>query len=83
MQLQGQIIYKDGTTEPILTYTEREYECEITTKSGKYLYQSCVVQAPTGILRGGYQFYQYDFRRQVWYEANHIKEFQIKENQNV
>ena len=82
MQLQGQIVYKDGTIEPILAYTEREYECEVTTESGKYLYQPYVIEAPNGLILGDYRFYQYDYRRQEWYEANNIKEFQFKENKN-
>ena len=83
MQLQGQIVYKDGTIEPILAYAERECECEVTTESGKYLYQPYVIETPNGLLLGDYQFYQYDYRRQEWHEANNIKEFQIKENNNV
>ena len=83
MQLQGQIVYKDGTIESILAYAERECECEVTTESGKYLYQPYVIETPNGLLLGDYQFYQYDYRRQAWYEENNIKEFQIKENRNV
>lgn len=83
MKARGQILYKDGTTEPIVTWTERECECEVETEFGRYLYQPYVITTPYGMLLGGHRFYKYDFSRQLWHEADNIKEFQvIKENNN-
>lgn len=84
MKARGQIIYKDGTIEPIITYIERERECEVETEFGRYLYQPYVIQAPNGMLLGDYRFFKYDFSRSTWYAVDNIKEFQIiEENNNV
>ena len=77
--MKGQIIYEDGTTEPILTFTEREYECEVTAPSGKYLYQTFVQTHESGYKIGGYWFLRFDYGLRHWIVDNRIKEFQIME----
>ena len=79
MSTKGQILYKDGTTEPIIVWTERECECEVETEFGRYLFQPYVITIPNGMQIGGHRFYKYDFNRQLWYEVDNIKEFQVIE----
>lgn len=79
MKAQGQILYKDGTTEPIVAWTERECECEVETEFGRYLFQPYVIATPYGMQLGGHRFLKYDFNQQLWYEVDNIKEFQVKE----
>lgn len=79
MKARGQILYKDGTTEPIISYVEREYDCEVITDSSTYLYHPYVITAPNGMQLGTYQFYKYDYRQHMWYPVDNIKEFQIVE----
>lgn len=79
MSTRGRILYKDGTSEPIITYIEREYDCEVITDSGTYLYHPCVLTAPNGMQLGDYQFYKYDYYRRTWYEVDNIKEFRFDE----
>lgn len=83
MRARGQILYKDGATEPIITWTERECECEVETGLGRYLFQPYVITTPNGMLLGGHRFYKYDFSQQTWYEADNIKEFQVEEKENA
>lgn len=81
MKVRGQILYNDVTTEPIITWTERECECEVETEFGRYLFHPYVITTPSGLQLGGHRFLKYDFDRQLWYEVDNIKEFQIiKEN---
>ena len=79
MQLRGEILYNDGTAEPIITYVEREYDCEVITDSGTYLYHPYVITAPNGMQLGTYQFYKYDYCHHTWYEVDNIKEFRFSE----
>lgn len=77
----GQVIYKDGTTEPIFHCDEHANYCEVTTPSGKYAYQLAFYQVENGIKYTLPEFYYYNTEKHEWFRDESIKEFQInKEN---
>ncbi len=74
----GQIIYKDGATEPILHYDEHDGYCEVIAPSGKYAYQPFInVVADYKYLKP--EFFYYDSGKHEWCLDVSIKEFQCFE----
>ena len=73
----GKVIYKDGTTEPILTCVRSLGYVEVTTPSGKYLYDEFIYEHENGIKHQSYDFYYYDMNSYQWLADMSIKEFQI------
>ena len=84
-QCQGQIVYKDGITEPI--FFIRSYEdgtCEVRAESGQYLFENYFIRHESGYVIPTYHFVRFNHTTLEYdYIMDNIKEFQIKENQNV
>lgn len=72
----GQIVYKDGSTEPIFECREHNDYCEVVTPSGKYAYQP-FVDVIDDYKYFKPAFYYYDNYDHRWWSDNSIKEFQI------
>ena len=76
----GQVIYKDGTSEPIIRYSQRPGSCEVITPFGKYAYQECIREhEETGYKYRSYAFFTYLGYPNEWKYNNNIKEFHIME----
>ena len=79
-QCKGQIVYKDGTTEPIISKREFGDQCEVRAPSGQYICFSDILTHDTGYKYKIYRFKCYDFERQEYYlVVDTIKEFQFME----
>lgn len=79
----GKIVYKDGTTEPIIACREFANECEVRTPSSQYIYVPYVIDTPSGYQICDYCFARFDFERREYFEIGTIKEFQFyEENKN-
>ena len=83
-QCNGQIVYKDGTTEPIISKREFCDQCEVRASSGQYICFSIILTHPTGYKYKIYRFKRYDFERQEYYlVVDTIKEFQFMEEHKL
>lgn len=77
-QCQGQVVYKDGTIEPIITYRVSQDQCEVRTATGQYKYVSYLRQHESGYNILNYFFVRFNHVLND-YDAiiDNIKEFQI------
>lgn len=76
----GQVVYKNGYTEPIVWFSQSPDICEVCTPSGRYAYQEWIEQHP----KVGYKYRAHAFWTYVgWpdkWELNYdIKEFRFME----
>lgn len=78
----GQVVYYDGTTEPIVWYSQSPYSCEVRTSSGQYAYQEWIEEHGTGYKYRSYAFWTYIGWPDKWVRNDDIKEFQIMETNN-
>ena len=78
----GQVVYKDGTTEPIVWFSQSPEACEVCTPSGRYAYQEWIEDHPKiGYRYRSYAFWTYIGWPDKWVLNDDIKEFQfMKEN---
>ena len=76
----GQVVYKDGYTEPIVWFSQDPDVCEVCTKSSRYAYQERIEEHP----KVGYRYRVHTFWTYIgWpdkWEINYdIKEFRFME----
>ena len=78
----SQIIYYDGTIEPIWSYREYDGYIEVIAPSGKYAYiEKDARIGPIPYVRR--EFYYYDDDKHRWVADHSIKEFRICEEDVV
>ena len=76
--IMSQIIYRDGTIEPIFLYRAYDGYCEVVAPSGTYAY----IETESRIGFIPYvkrEFYYYDQNKHDWFIDRSIKEFQLCE----
>ncbi len=78
-QCDGQIVYKDGTTEQIIACRELADQCEVATPFGQYIYVPYVICDKSGYKMGSYYFARFDFDLNEYIRVDNIKEFQLYE----
>lgn len=73
----GQVVYKDGSTEPIFELREYADTCEAITPSNKYAHELVVHRHESGFMFALPEFYYYDHKKQVWIRDDSILKFEI------
>ena len=78
----GQVVYKDGTTEPIVWFSQTKDGCEVCTTSDRYAYQEWIEDHPKiGFRYRSHAFWTYIGWPDKWVRNDDIKEFQIMEDE--
>ena len=75
----GQVVYKDGTTEPIVWYSCDPHSSEVRTPSGRYGYSEWIEEHDTGYKYRSYAFWTYIGWPDKWELNEDIKEFRFME----
>lgn len=78
----GQVVYKDGTTEPIVWYSCGPYSSEVCTPSGRYGYQEWIEEHGAGYKYRSYAFWTYIGWPDKWVQNDDIKEFRFMKEKN-
>lgn len=79
----GQVVYKDGTTEPIVWFSQTKDGCEVRTTSDRYAYQKRIKGHPElGLKYCSHAFWTYIGWPDKWELNEDIKEFRFMEENN-
>ena len=75
--MKGQLVYKDGTVEPIIDVREQDTFCKVKTPSGIFRYELFYRKALNGMVFADHCFSRLDFEKMEYVCVDNIKEFQI------
>ena len=79
----GQVVYKNGITEPIVWFSQSPYVCEVCTPSGRYAYQERIEEhSKIGFRYRSHAFWTYVGLPDKWEYNDDIKEFQFMKESN-
>jgi hypothetical protein len=75
----GQVVYKNGSTEPILMFSQTKDGCEVFTASNHYAYKEWIRTHESGYQFRVFSFYTYVGYPTDWARTEIIKEFRFME----
>lgn len=78
----GQVVYKNGRTEPILMFSQAKDGCEVFTASNHYAYREWIHTHESGYQFRVCAFYTYVGYPTAWARTELIEEFRFMEEKD-